>query len=168
MTDDEGRKSALRLTFSGVQFDTKPSDHYVDGDWRSIQFAPIWILEAIAGADKKVDEKERAAFQATLTAASESLLTQFVFAQFLEMQSSLETERSRDKRDAWRGLAEVEALLGRYPNVEQANVFRKTLVGLAEKIASASGGGLFGFGSKVSDAEADAIRRLQLLFRVQA
>lgn len=167
-TDDDGRKSALKLTFSGVRIDTKPSDHYVDGDWKTIMFAPLWVYETVAGIDKKVEEKERAAFVAALREPPASQLVGVVFSQALETLTTLEAERRKDKRDPMRGLGEVEALLARYPNAADAGTFRRALVDLANRVASSSGGGLFGFGSKVSDEEASAIERIRRLFNVSA
>ncbi len=165
MTDD-GRKSALRLTFSGVSIHSTPSDHYVDGDWRTIQFAPLWVFESVAASDKKVDEKERAAFVASLASPPTSPLTEYLFGEVGGKLAAIEAERAKDKREPARGLGEVEALLQRYPDVSDADLFRRALVSLGQKVASASGGGLFGLGSKVSDAEAEAIERLRKLFRV--
>jgi hypothetical protein len=162
---DEDRRSALKLSFSGVTIETKPSDHYVDGDWRTILMAPLWIFETIAEADKKSDEKERAAFAQALSEPTTDTFTAFVFTQHREKQDELAKERVRDKRDASRGLGEVAALLHRYPKAEEADAFRTALLSLAERIAQASGGGLFGLGSKVSAQEAAAIERLRALLK---
>ncbi|MFO0679404.1 MAG: hypothetical protein U0169_22955 [Polyangiaceae bacterium] len=163
MANDDG-KAALKLTFSGVQLDVKPSDHYLDADWKTILFGVLWTFEAVAGADKKIDEKERAAFASFLAQDPPGKLAAYVFTAVRNDLAALTEARAADKRDAAHGLTDVDTLLRRYPHRDEARELKQAFLDLGARIAESSGGGLFGLGSKVSEEETNVMERMRKMF----
>ena len=168
MVDEDDARSRLNLTFSSVRVVTSPSDHYLDTDWQTLLLAPVWTCEVVAAADKTIDEKERAAFLATLETPPPGVFAAFVFSHVRKHLAEVEAARAKDLRSPMVGIADAELLLGRYPNADEAHEFRLALIALAENVATASGGGLFGFGDKLSEAEANVIAQLRLTFHLPA
>lgn len=165
MTDDEEEKSAFSVTFSGLQVITAPSDHYLDVDWNTILLAPLWVFEAVASSDGTIDDKERAAFMATLDRPPPGMFSAFVFAHVRRHMASLTEARSEDGRKPKAGIADVQVLLARYPDPAEADAFRRSLVDLARNVANASGG-VLGMGKKTSDDEAAVIKMICALLHI--
>jgi hypothetical protein len=163
---DEETKSDFNLTFSALRVVMSPSDHYLDADWRTILFAPLWVFEAVATADGPADEKQRAAFTRILDQPPAGVFPAFVFANVRRNQKALDATRAADPRSPLVGLADVETLLRGYPNPDEAVEFRRALVDVGRQVADASGGGWLGRGSKVTDAEAAVLAQLATIFHV--
>lgn len=163
MSDDES--SPFNLTFSSVRVITNPNDHYLDLDWQTILLSPLWAFEAVAAADQHPDEKERAAFAATLKAPPPGVFAAFVFAEVRKNLGALAVARANDSRTPLAGMADVRTLLARYPNEAEALEYRRALLELARNVANASGGGLFGR-NRLNAAEAEAIGQLSKLLDV--
>ncbi len=145
----------------------EPRQQYDEGEWRTLLFSALWVFDAVAGADEKIDSKEETAFLETLSAFNPTPLVDKIQSDLHANIDRLKKEFEADPRDVSKGLTEVEALLARYPNREHAAETRRALVSLATKVAEASGGFL-GMGNKVSKAEADAIVRIRALLRLPA
>ena len=167
MTSEDGDEK-FNLTFSAVQVITSPSDHYIDADWETILRAPLFIFEAIASANRTVDERERAALRTTLDRPPPGVFAAFVFSHVRRHFDAVAAARANDMRTPFAALADVETLLRSYPNQNEAEEFRRALLILAETVAQAAGGGLFGRGARLSDAEAAILAQLRTLFHVEA
>lgn len=161
-----GKEGPFKLTFSGLKVITSPADHYLDADWRTILMTPIWVFEAVASADKTTDEKERAALIATLEAPPTGTFSAFVFSAVRKRLDELLAALTIETRTPLAGIADAELLLAGYPKAEEADEFRRALLVLANNVGNASGGGLFGIGSKLTEVEAAVIAKIAALFHI--
>jgi len=131
---------------------------YTADEWQLLEFAPLWVFTAVAGADRNIDKKEMMAFAKEL---AESQLFKNDLAQ--EVLSS--TGRGLDKtmpafgadsRTIDGGLGEVADLLDA-KNEADAEGFKRALILVGRNIAESSGGGILGLGSKTSEVEMKAL-----------
>lgn len=127
-------------------------------EWTTLQFSPLWMFTLVAGADERIDEKE---FRALVKELAEAMLYREPLVQrvFLSVATDLLAVMQAykdDPRDVLQGLKDTARVLSRRVSPEQANNFKKALLLVGQKVAEASGGGLFG-GEKVSDQEKAAL-----------
>ena len=109
-------------------------------------------LVAVAWADEKLDDKERAA---VLKAAEEAGVGRDSYA-FELLEGWLAYRPSRQLLEAWLGYAEV---LARSLEPDERQALKVDLVTRARKVAEASGGFL-GLGSKISSQEQEVIEKI--------
>ncbi len=117
--------------------------------------APLLVFLLVAAADGKVDKKELASFEAIIDAVMEGaspLLRKAMSEMLPQMERFLGDMMGRNPVE---DLQRVAAILdAHYPN--EAELFKRSLVAIAIKIANSSGGFL-GLGSKISKDEKIAI-----------
>ena len=140
---------------------------YTEQEWRTLQFAPLWTFEAVAGADRNIDEEETAELVRQLQRATafRSELVRDVCAPLADDWETMLDRCRADDRGIDGGLAEVADLLDSKVSVTDAILFKEAMLGLGLAVANASGG-LFGLGSKVSAVEKKALKRVADALRV--
>ncbi len=111
-------------------------------------------LVAVAWADRKLEEKERAA---VLKGAEEAGVAAGTPGHDL-LDDWLSREPPRTLMDTW---ADYAAALAAGLSPADRNALRDTLVDRATSVANAAGGGFAGMGSKMSDAERAVIDRVK-------
>jgi hypothetical protein len=117
--------------------------------------APLMVFMLVAAADGKVYKKELAGFEAIIDAvmAGATPLLRKAMSEMLPQLERFLNEMA--ERNPVEDLQRVAAILDtHYPS--EAEVFKRTLIAIAIKIANASGGFL-GMGSKISKDEKIAI-----------
>jgi hypothetical protein len=121
-------------------------------EWRTLQFAPFWMLSAVVGGYRRFDPLELEAFSRCLqlAAMAPGRLNQEVVTSVTREFRLLHQEYGVDRRTIASGLCEVGRLLRRVPP-EEAEMFRGALVAeIGEGIARARGR----FGRVMSEEDA--------------
>jgi hypothetical protein len=142
---------------------------FTASEWRTLQFAPLWVFTAVAGADKKIDDKEMAAMSKEL---SEALLFKDLLAREVIVSVATDFENimrlyNADSRDVLEGLKDTADILDRKADQDRIRGFKGALLLIARNIAEASGGGMFGMGEKVSKEEKTALVLVAMALRAQ-
>lgn len=139
---------------------------YTQQEWQLLEFAPLWVFTAVAGADHKIDEKEMGVLFKELNEASlyKEPLVRDVLMSIGSNVTDLIDQFKADPRPIDRGLADVSDLLDRKSNSEEANNFKKAIVGIGAEVARASGGI---FGDKMSTEEKQALVIVASSLRVE-
>jgi hypothetical protein len=121
-------------------------------EWRTLQFAPFWMLSAVVGGYRRFDPLELEAFARCLklAALAPGRLNQEIATSVTREFQVLHQEYRMDGRTIAAGLCEVAGLLRRVPP-EEAEMFRGALVAeIGEGIARARGR----FGRVMSEEDA--------------
>lgn len=131
-------------------------DSYTEEEWQLLQFAPLWTFSAVAGVDKKIDEKEREAFAKELAEGHlyKEQLVREVMTSLNEALGGLLVKYGEDTRTIDVGLSDVADLLDQKADAEEANNFKKSMISVGIEVAKASGGL---FGNKMSEEENSAL-----------
>ncbi len=132
---------------------------FTDQQWQTLQFAPLWTLTAVAGADGDVDVKELTAFVKELQEANaykEPLVREILISLQADFQGVMEDFKA-DDRSILDGLQEAGRVLDENVGAQQARNFKLAMLLIGKNVAEASGGGLFGMGERVSNQEKKAI-----------
>jgi hypothetical protein len=98
-------------------------------DWRTLQFAPFWILSALVGRYRDFDQLDFAAFSWALRSAvgGHGQLARDVLESVVADLDILRLRFELDDRSIVTGLYEVTLILGKGPR-EQAELFKEVLV----------------------------------------
>ena len=136
-------------------------------DHAALARGPVLVFLMVAGADGKVDEKEIGTFQGLV--ANSELAPGAVFGAMLRNAlgnfEQIFTEiTAADAAPPVLFLELLQALEACPP--EEGMLARQGLYALGHAIASASGGGFMGLGSKISRSEKKALQLLQKLLAV--
>lgn len=145
---------------------------FTSEEWQTLQRAPLWVLTVVGGSDRKVDKKELEAFVKEIQEASlykgglvrevlMSLVSGFneIFKDFAAILGS--------QPDLLASLGEIADIIESKATPDEAQNFKGAMLLLGNKIAHASGGGLFGLGSKVSEIEKKGLAVLALGLRAE-
>jgi len=137
-------------------------DRFTSEEWRTLQFAPFWVLSAVVGAYRRFDPREYQAFGLCLEVAAmaHGRLTREVLSSVVADRDRLAQEYGTDQRTIGVGLGEVAALLGKAD--DDATSFKGMLVTeIGEGVARARGR----FGSEMSEEDANRVALVaQLLY----
>jgi hypothetical protein len=128
-------------------------------EWSTLTFAPFWVFNAVAGADGKLRQKELTALQEVIqrVALTDSPLLDEVLAQCRkDLDGMLEAWRT-DGRTFDVGLTQIRQILDRRVEMAQAAAFKRGLLSIGRRVASANGTGLFGLGTKLSRESREAL-----------
>ena len=142
-------------------------ESYTMEEWRTLQFAPIWVFTAVASADRKIDEKEAGALAKELSewAQFKEPLVQEVLLSVVNDVANVMAQYHTDSRGVMAGLKDVADLLDRKATQEQAKKFKGAMLLIGNNIAQASGGGIFGTGDKISTEEKSALALIMMALR---
>ena len=124
---------------------------FTEEEWATLEYAPLWVLAGVGGADGKIDDKEVEAFTKELGDAPlyKDELVREIMMDDLTGLTRLMTAYKSDPRNVETGLSQVaDALETKAP--EHADNFKKVMLSIAAKVANASGPA---FGNKVSENE---------------
>ena len=130
-------------------------------EWNLLQFGVLWVFEAVAGSDGKIDDAEQKQLHRFLLEAYAHPLAPFR-AVLIDLEANLDRMLEKyfaDKRAIDHGLTEVGELLSRKLSPGETVAFKEALLDLGQRIAEASGGFL-GFGNKVSKKERRSLARI--------
>jgi hypothetical protein len=117
---------------------------FTSEEWRTLQFAPLWVLISVGGLDPNRDNKEVVAFlkEEALLYKGElagellsSLVSDFnaIFKEFLAYAKS--------QPDYLRSLGEIADILESKATPDEARKFKGAMILVGTKIAEASGAG---------------------------
>ncbi len=139
-----------------------------EAHWEILAHAPLAVFMVVAGADGEVDKKEIAAFQKKLVegvvGASDSAIMQLALVRASsDLEQRLGNLSQQKPDDLARLIASSRQVVSAGAGADEAAAYATALYAIGEAVASASGGGLFGFGSKIGKEERavlDGIRTL--------
>jgi tellurite resistance protein len=121
--------------------------------------APAAVFVLVAGADGKVDAKERTRYEQMLEAASTA--PDDALAEVLQAaKSALERIDELDPTHARSLLERVPAAAKASFDAQTSVRFCHGLLQMGQRIASASGGGVLGLGSRTAQSEQATLREL--------
>ncbi|MDQ1266260.1 MAG: hypothetical protein QG635_1412 [Bacteroidota bacterium] len=134
-------------------------------EWYLLETAVIWMFQAIAGADGRVDVDELNAMNIIKEKAGllENHLSGEVLSSMQYDIEHLNTIYSFDIKNIRTGLRELSDILKQKINSDESLLFKKTLLALGTIIANASGSYLT---QKISDVEAQTLHELALHLRI--
>jgi hypothetical protein len=121
-------------------------------EWRTLQFAPFWMLAAVVGAYRRFDLLEYEAFSRSvqLAASAPGRLNRELMASVATDLERVAGEFAADPRSIGSGLCDVATILSNLP-IEEAELLKNTLVsGIGESVARARGR----FGRMMSEQDA--------------
>ena len=136
--------------------------YFEDEEWEALKTVPLVTFFYVAGIDRHLDENERKAMCAALSSAQlfDSPLLRETCGRIARRLDETELKKPTEKL----GPEDVENVMSRACRVldkcvpdEEADAFRKGVIDLANLVAEASGGGLFGGPVRTSELEAGAI-----------
>jgi hypothetical protein len=141
---------------------------FTDDEWKQLQLAPIWVFQAVAGVDGKIDEKEITALAKELSEAHlwKDPFVRDVLLTVGDDLSTLLPEAIRRIGETFTGLERVADILSLKADPTAANNFKKALLLIGKQVAEASGGFL-GAGEKVSEKEKLVLVAVATALRVQ-
>ena len=143
----------------------KYKDYFDEDEWRTIQFALMWVFRGVAGADGKIDKEEQVALNKVVKSHNN-----FDNAFIKEVFKTLETnpgiifrQSINDHRDYRKGLDEVAAILDSKVSLDIALMFKKVLTAAGIFVANSSGEMA---GSKISEEEVEQLSKLAFHLKI--
>lgn len=140
-----------------------------ESQWAAIAAAPVIVFMLVAAADGQVDAREVTAFGKKLTAslASPGRVMKGAVTRALPNLAFLTEKLAESGVERMAGLLVaarqmVDETVGR----REGHRFASALYALGESVASASGGGFFGLGNKISAEERVILDGLKELLRI--
>ena len=139
-------------------------ESFTAAEWRTLQFAPLWVFRGVAEADEYVDEEEIETFAGEIAEGElyDDPLVKELFGSLVG-SSQILPQFKADPRDMSAGLAEVADLLDRKGGRVNALAFKKALLLVARKVAEASGDGDFSSRSVSEEEQVSLLRVADLL-----
>lgn len=119
-------------------------DAFTSTEWQTLQFAPLWVFSAVAGADRTIDQKEVEALSTEIMDAprfKEPLVREVLMSVAIDLVNIMEAYK-RDTRDLMSGLRDVGNLLDRKVPKQQGEAFKRAMIFIGSNVAKASGGGI--------------------------
>ena len=119
-------------------------DSYSPSEWQTLQFAPLWVFGAVAGADQDIDEKEMEALAAEIRDAPifrDPLVREVMLSLAVDLATVMQ-EYGPDPRQVLQGLKDTADLLDSKTAPAQANSFKAAMLQVGHNVAKASGGGI--------------------------
>ena len=131
------------------------SNQFSSDEWNLIVQAPYLVFLTVAAADGKIDEKEIKGLAEVLTKAKKQpgLLIQKILEDSAADAQSIINSIIHSGQNTIDTLQKIQQAVDAKLSNEDATVFKVSLMLIAQQIAEASGGGLFGFGKKISKAK---------------
>jgi len=140
-------------------------DLFSEKEWATLEISALWIFQAVAGADKKVDvhELDALSFVQDNSDKFKSDLLKEVLSSLKYNIDDISTAYEVDTREIGVGLREMADLLDGKVSNEEAMLFKKSLLAIGMYVAYASGDI---FSSKMSNLESQIIIELSLYMRI--
>ncbi|MGB9872434.1 MAG: hypothetical protein ACPLYD_12315 [Anaerolineae bacterium] len=139
-------------------------NQFTASEWQTLQFAPLWIFNLIAGVDGKVERKEVVMLAKELAEAPlyKSDLAKEVFMSVGLDFGTVWPAYQRDGRGIVDGLREVGELVDSKLSSDTAERFKRALIFLGNQILEGSGRGLFGRKDKSKEKAALVLAAIAL------
>lgn len=140
-------------------------DLFKKEEWETLEISVMWMFQAIAGADKKIDIQELDALSFVKDNAHklDSELLKEILSSVKYNFDDITSIYKFDNREIKSGLREMAEILIQKISSEEALLFKKSLLVLGMYIAFASGDVL---SSKMSNEESQTIVELALHMKV--
>ncbi len=140
-------------------------DLFSEKEWATLEISVLWIFQAVAGADKKVDVQELDALSFVQDNSDKfrNDLLKEVLSSLKYHIDNISTAYEVDTREIGVGLREMADLLEDKIPSEEALLFKKSLLAIGMYVAFASGDI---FSSKMSNLESQIIIELSLYMRI--
>jgi len=140
-------------------------EFFTSQEWQTLEFAPLWVFTAVAGADN-INNKETQALTKELHEAYlyKEPLVRDILKSVADNFNKLMPIFQQDKREIYTGLKEAAKILAIKVTSEQALNFKKDMLLIAQVVAKASGGSIFGLGDKISKQEEEAMQNIREAF----
>lgn len=134
-------------------------EKFTPDDWETLKYAVMWVFNAVAAADNKIDKKEKRALESVLSNSGKFFndLAREIFMDINKDFDSFNKKFMDEKRNIENGLSQVSDLLSKYLEDEMALNFKKTLIAIGVFIGHSSGSL---FGSNLSDVEVAQIKNI--------
>ncbi len=148
--------------------ETTTTSPFSSDQWRDLLRAPLLVFAVVAGADGTIDKKEIRKFQEQLLAAAtghQGLMRELITALLADMEAQTRAVLGGEVEPVEALKRVAAALDGRLP-ADEAQAVKIELLRMGKGIAEASGG-FFGFGSKISKAEKQALAALVILLNLE-
>ncbi|WP_237054056.1 hypothetical protein [Marilutibacter chinensis] len=129
------------------------------------------VFAAVAASDGKIEKKEAETFVKTLGDAEllrNPLMNRIVTNVIHDIPGIMASIFSDDAPSPAIELLQARLIVDAKLPADEAGEFKQALLGLGHAIASASGGGLFGFGSRISKDEKQALAAIAACLGVSA
>lgn len=109
---------------------------FTHSEWRTLEFAPLWVFTIVAAVDGHVDRKEVEALAEEIAEAQlyRNVLAREVFTSVGDNFAEVWPAYQRDTRSALDGLHEVDVLLNQKVEHDEANGFRIAVLALGTQI----------------------------------
>jgi hypothetical protein len=159
-----------RPRFQGARVDPDTmKERFSDEEWKRLVLAPYLVFFTVAAADGDLDSEEidmLAQILSNAPAFSDDLLRALLMTTRDDALSIIESLVSEPK-DVKTELPAIAALVDKALPAAEAESFKKSLFFVGAQVASASGEGIFGPDSKVSEGEANALALIATLLNVE-
>jgi hypothetical protein len=109
---------------------------YTPAEWETLQFAVLWVQDAMGEADGVLSRIENETLNAELFAHTEGLIGE-VFASVVSDGPNLMARYKADPRPIQQGLFDVADLLDARGTPDEAQAFKTTLLEVSARIATA-------------------------------
>ncbi len=140
-------------------------DQFTASEWQTLTFAPLWVFSAVAEVDGKIDNKELDALIKELKDAlmyKNELAREVLATIAMDLEGTFRRYKA-DTRDITVGLGEAADILDRTVSNTESEGFKRTLLSIGIKVASASRKFL---GPQVDDKEKAALVLCAMSLRV--
>ena len=130
-------------------------EKFTPEEWRTLQFAPFWILSAVIGAYDRFDPRDYQVFLRCLEAATlaEGRLRREVLESVVADRDRLAEQFHGEQRSIGVGLFQVDAVLGKAGDDEAAQFKDMLLLDIGEGVARARGR----YGTEMHDEDAESL-----------
>ncbi len=135
---------------------------FTEDEWELMKKSPFIVFNAVAGADDKIDKKEKKALK-ELVNSSEKVLNQFCREVLIESSKDFEKLREEfenkkiDAGDLEKQLNQIAVILKEKLDKSGSLIFKKVLIAFGVFIGRSSGSL---FGSNLSDEEVEEVKRI--------
>ena len=139
-------------------------------EWETVQLSPLWTFKLVSEIDGTSDRQERKALVAMLGNAQlfgSFLLREACGALARDLENAT-FRQAQDPRTLEEAFCEVGRVVDSALSPSDAEEFKRDLLALGVTISKASGGGVFGGESKMSQIEAKALCFMATVLGIEA
>ena len=117
-------------------------ENFEASEWQTLQFAPFWVYQLVAGADRDIDDKEseRIVEEIAKAAQCEAPLAAEVLKSVSDDYFAVAERYAFDDRRSLDGLGDVAKFLKEKASPAAAGGFTEAVLGIGKSVAESSGG----------------------------
>ena len=140
---------------------------FTSSEWKTLQFAPLWVFGAVANADGKIDKKEVDALvlQLSQPAVFKEILVRDVIDTLGKDFGNLFNQFGADSRNVVQGLTDVADILDRKVSPQTAYNFKASMLIIGYNVSESTGKGFLGMGQKALDQKHKALDAVAMIMR---